>query len=61
MEKFEQLKALVASLETDADKFFNNGTAVAGTRVRKGLQEIKALAQDIRKEVTEKKAAAKNK
>ena len=56
MKNFNQLKDLLASIEGDADKFFNNGSAAAGTRVRKGLQEIKTLAQDIRNEIT----AAKN-
>lgn len=53
MEKFNQLKELVASIEADADKFYNKKSGAAGTRVRKGLQEIKTLAQAIRNEVTE--------
>lgn len=57
MEKFNQLKELVASAESDAEKFFENGNAAAGTRARKAMQEAKNLAQDIRKEVTEKKNA----
>ncbi|WP_140937484.1 histone H1 [Sphingobacterium lumbrici] len=59
MENYTKLKELVASIEADADKFFNNGNSAAGTRVRKGLQEIKTLAQDIRNEVTEKKNSGK--
>ncbi|HLT88587.1 MAG TPA: hypothetical protein VKZ57_13435 [Sphingobacterium sp.] len=59
MENYNKLKDLVASIEADADKFFNNGNSAAGTRVRKGLQEIKTLAQEIRNEVTEKKNAGK--
>ena len=59
MENYNKLKDLVASIEADADKFFNNGNSAAGTRVRKGLQEIKTLAQEIRNEVTEKKNSAK--
>lgn len=57
MEKFTQLKELLASIEADADKFYNKGSKAAGTRVRGGMQEIKALAQEIRNEVT----ALKNK
>ena len=57
MSKFAQLKTLIASAETDADKFFNKGNGAAGTRLRKALQEAKSLAQDIRNEVT----AIKNK
>ena len=52
MEKFNQLKELLASIEADADKFYNKGSKAAGTRVRGGMQEIKALAQEIRNEVT---------
>jgi len=53
MEKFTKLKELVASMEVDADKFYTKGSGAAGTRVRKALQEIKTLAQEIRNEVTE--------
>lgn len=53
MEKFTKLKELVASMEVDADKFYAKGSGAAGTRVRKALQEIKTLAQEIRNEVTE--------
>ncbi|WP_423147869.1 histone H1 [Rubrolithibacter danxiaensis] len=53
MDKFNQLKSLVASIEQDADKFYNKNSKAAGTRVRKGLQEIKTMASEIRKEVTE--------
>jgi len=59
MENYNKLKGLVASMEADADKFFNGGNSAAGTRVRKGLQEIKTLAQEIRNEVTAKKNEGK--
>ncbi len=55
MEKYNQLKELIASVEADADKFYNKGNKVAGTRVRSSMQAIKALAQEIRSEVTEMK------
>lgn len=57
MENFGKLKELVASVEADAQKFYENGNAAAGTRVRKGMQDLKNLAQAIRAEVTEKKNA----
>jgi len=56
MEKFQSLKALVATAETEAEKFYNKGNAAAGTRLRRALQEIKTTAQAIRNEVTEKKS-----
>ena len=55
MENYNKLKELVASAEGDFEKFYDKGNAAAGTRVRKAMQEMKDLAQDIRKEVTEKK------
>lgn len=59
MENYTKLKDLINSIEADADKFYNNGNSAAGTRVRKGMQEIKVLAQDIRNEVTEIKNSNK--
>lgn len=59
MEKFTKLKELVASVEVDIEKFYNSGNGAAGTRVRKAMQDLKVLAQDIRTEVTEKKNSAK--
>lgn len=55
MKRFEELQNLVASLESDFEKFYDKGNNAAGTRVRKGMQEMKNLAQDIRKEVQDKK------
>ncbi|WP_316794961.1 histone H1 [Pedobacter agri] len=55
MEKFAKIKQLIAGIETDAGKFYNLNNGAAGTRVRKAMQELKVLATDIRKEVTEKK------
>lgn len=53
MEKFNQLKSLVQGIEEDAVKFFEKGNSAAGTRVRKRMQDLKNLAQEIRNEVTE--------
>ena len=55
MEKFEKLKQIVSSVEADAQKFYDGGNGAAGTRVRKAMQDLKSLAQDIRVEVTELK------
>lgn len=54
-DKFKELKALVDGLEVDADKFFIKGNSAAGTRVRKGLQDIKNLSQDLRLGIQELK------
>ncbi|GAA0536890.1 histone H1 [Chitinophaga japonensis] len=56
MEKFEKLKTLLQTAEKDAAKFYLNGNAAAGTRLRKFMQDTKVLAQDIRNEVSEIKS-----
>ena len=53
MQKFQELKDLITSLEGDIDKFYNKGNSAAGTRVRKGMQDLKNLAQAMRSEVQE--------
>ncbi|GGB94335.1 histone H1 [Dyadobacter sediminis] len=55
MARFDEVKDLILSLEGDFDKFYNKGNQAAGTRVRKGMQDLKTLAQDIRSEVQNKK------
>ncbi|RZK48699.1 MAG: histone H1 [Pedobacter sp.] len=57
MEKFEKVKEVIAAVQADVEKFYNAGNAAAGTRVRKAMQDLKGLAQEIRTEVTEKKNA----
>lgn len=52
MENYESLKALVLGIEEDAHKFYVKKNSAAGTRLRKQMQEIKGLAQDIRNQVT---------
>lgn len=51
MQKFEALKTLIASIEDDADKFYNKQNSAAGTRLRKSMQDLKNMAQEIRAEV----------
>lgn len=48
IEKFNELKSLIDELEVDAEKFYAKGNGAAGTRLRKGLQEVKIQAQEIR-------------
>jgi hypothetical protein len=57
MSKFSEVRDLVMSLEGDFDKFYDKKNQAAGTRVRKGMQDLKNMAQDIRKEVQDKKNA----
>lgn len=51
MKKFDELRDLVMSLESDFEKFYDKENQAAGTRVRKGMQELKNLSQGIRVEV----------
>ena len=57
MQKFQDLKNLIASIEPDVIKFYEKGNAAAGTRVRKGMQDIKRAAQAVREEIQEQKKA----
>lgn len=50
-DRFEQLSSFVSDMEDDFSKFYSKGNKAAGTRVRKGMQELKKMAQDIRVEV----------
>jgi len=45
-------------LEGDFEKFYDKKNSAAGTRVRKGMQELKNLAQSIRTEVQNAKNSA---
>jgi len=54
MEQFNELKTLIVSLEEDATKFYEKENKAAGVRLRKGLQEIKSIAQGLRLDVSEK-------
>ncbi len=51
MNLLEQIRELVAATEEDCEKFYEKGNAAAGTRVRKNMQELKTLAQDLRLDV----------
>lgn len=55
MKKYTEIKDLVMSLESDFEKFYEKKNLAAGTRVRKGMQELKNLAQETRLEVQETK------
>ena len=59
MKLYDELKELVASMEADVVKFSDKGNAVAGTRIRKTLQEVKTLSQNLRIEIQETKNSEK--
>ena len=51
---FDDLQNAINDCQTDVTKFVE-GNNSAGTRVRKAMQAIKSLAQDVRVEVQEQK------
>ncbi|MGF1633572.1 MAG: histone H1 [Phycisphaerae bacterium] len=50
--EFDQLKAMIIEAEDDVNKAVG-GNKAAGTRARKKMQDIKNLAQDVRKKLLE--------
>ncbi len=53
---FETIKKTIADAEEDVKKF-GEGNNAAGGRIRKAMQDLKNLAQDLRKEVLDVKAS----
>ena len=54
--EFDQLQNVINDCQTDVTKFIE-GNNSAGTRVRKAMQRVKAMAQTIRVEVQDQKNA----
>jgi len=52
LDMYAQLQQLVAGIEDDVKKAAG-GNRAAGTRVRKQLQDVKNLSQDLRKKILE--------
>jgi ABC-type Zn uptake system ZnuABC Zn-binding protein ZnuA len=59
MQKYQNLIEYLKTLEGDVLKFYEKGQSAAGTRLRKGLSELKRLAQDMRNEIQDVKAQRK--
>lgn len=51
MSRFEELKGIITGIEDDMAKFYDKGNKAAGTRARKGLQNLRKLSQEIRLEI----------
>jgi len=51
---FDDLQDVVNDCQTDVTKFID-GNNSAGTRIRKAMQAVKSLAQDVRVEVQDQK------
>ena len=52
---FDELQDAVNDCQTDVTKFVD-GNNSAGTRVRKAMQTVKSLAQEVRVEVQDQKS-----
>jgi hypothetical protein len=59
MNRYQDLVNAVKNLEVDFQKFYERGQAAAGTRVRKGLSDLRKLAQEVRKDIQNVKAERK--
>ncbi|MEM1000859.1 MAG: histone H1 [Bacteroidota bacterium] len=55
MNYYEQLNAIIGEVEDDFGKFYDKSNKAAGTRVRKAMQSLKNLAQEIRTDVQNRK------
>ena len=53
---FDDLQNIINDCQTDVSKFVD-GNNSAGTRVRKAMQAVKSLAQEVRVEVQDQKNA----
>jgi|TARA_R110000824_G_scaffold357562_3_gene545084 hypothetical protein len=43
-----EMITLLESVQTDYNKFYGDGNASAGTRIRNAMQQVKATAQEVR-------------
>jgi len=59
MEKYNEIKSILENSITDFEKFYEKGNNAAGTRVRKAMNELKKKAQEIRKDISDRKGANK--
>lgn len=55
MSQLEDLKIFIDSMQPDFEKFYARGQNAAGTRLRKGLQELRKKAQEFRNEIQQER------
>lgn len=58
MSRFDEIKSIITGLEDEMAKFYEKGNKAAGTRARKGLQNLRKLSQEIRLEIQDIKNKA---
>ncbi|MEL6445046.1 MAG: histone H1 [Bacteroidota bacterium] len=49
--RYSDLKAQLESVERDLEQFYDKGNKAAGTRARKGLQDLRNLCQEVRQQI----------
>ena len=54
-DRFNQIQTLLETFKIDFQKFYEKENNAAGVRVRKHMQQLRKLAQDIRDDVQSKK------
>jgi|TARA_Y100000310_G_C20544278_1_gene744837 hypothetical protein len=54
-DRLEQLITLLEESREDFTKFYERGNNAAGTRIRKTMQEVKNVAQELRVDVQDTK------
>jgi hypothetical protein len=54
MEIYNQMVELLKEVEGDVQKYYEKGNKAAGTRIRKAMQNLKALAQEQRTDISDK-------
>lgn len=59
MRQFDTIQKHIEDLREDFTKFYKKGNKAAGTRVRKGMQELKEIAQEVRLDVKDRKENSK--
>jgi ABC-type Zn uptake system ZnuABC Zn-binding protein ZnuA len=58
-DRYSELIQHLEAMKEDFEKFYVKGKNAAGTRLRKNLQELRRLAQEIRTEIQAIKVARK--
>lgn len=54
----EKIKEITESLSEDFARFYDKDNKAAGTRIRKAMQELKTIAQQVRTEIQDRKNKA---
>lgn len=51
MKRYDELMEMMSGMQKDFEKFYEKENKTAGIRLRKGMQDLRKLAKDIRDEV----------